>query len=193
VEYLGLRARGGRAEAVLTSHGEIHPGAVVLATGVAPAELLPVEQLRFKGHLVATEPAPATLSVGLNAAGIAIAQLDDGRLLAGGDLVPDDGSPEIDEAVVGRHHAGLGRLLPERAGLRLSHAWCCSRPGTADRVPVVDRAPGLDNVWLTAGHYTTGLLLAPVTGHAIASWIASGTAPTAMAQFRIDRRGAGLD
>src|SRR5262249_57435075 len=56
VEYLGLRVAGGRAEAVRTSHGDLHPGAVVLATGLAPPELLPAEQLRIKGHLAATGP-----------------------------------------------------------------------------------------------------------------------------------------
>lgn len=187
VEYLGLRAAGGRAEAVLTSHGEFQPGAVVVATGVAPPDLLPIEQLRLKGHLVATEPAPLALPLGFSGNGPLVAQLPDGRLLTGGDQVPDDGSPAVDPAAIERARAELARLLPASAGLRSTHAWSCARPATADRRPVIDRAPGLDNVWLTAGHFTTGLLLAAGTGAALAGWIASGRPPADVEPFRADR------
>jgi len=99
--------------------------------------------------------------------------------------VPDDGAADVDLATIGAFHAELARLLPDAASREFTHAWSCARPATADRLPVIDRAPGLDNVWVTAGHYTTGVLLAPATGHALASWIASGEAPPAAAQFRL--------
>jgi len=181
VEYLGLRRRGSRAEAVLTSVGELHPGAVVLATGVAPADLLPMPQLRVRGHLAATEPAGIELPVALSG----VWDLEGGGLLVGGDRAPDDGTAAIDPAAIASHRARLARLLPAAAGLRLTHAWVCARPATEDRLPVIDRAAGLDNVWLTAGHYTTGLLLAPATGHALARWIRTGTPPADAAPFRV--------
>jgi len=187
VEYLGLGVTGGRAETVHTSLGDIHPGAVVLATGVAPTGLLPIAQLRVKGHLAATRPSAISLPVALAAPGATVTPLEDGRLLVGGDRTPDDGSADVDPAAIGAFHAELGRLLPGAAGRGFSHAWSCARPATADRLPVVDRAPGLDNVWVTAGHYTTGVLLAAATGHALASWIATGVAPAQAAQFRLPR------
>jgi glycine/D-amino acid oxidase-like deaminating enzyme len=185
VEYLGLRVAGGRAEAVHTSHGDLQPGAVIIATGLAPPGLLPVERLRFKGHLAATGPVPGAIPVALSAPGGTVTPLEDGRLLVGGDRVPDDGLPEIDPATVRGFGAELDRLLPAVSAGEFTHAWSCARPATADRLPVVDRAPGLDNVWVTVGHYTTGVLLAPATGHALATWIATGEAPAAAAQFRL--------
>jgi glycine oxidase len=190
IEYLGLRRRGDRVEAVLTSHGEFQPGAVVLATGLAPADLLPVEQLRIKGHLLATEPAPFTLPLGLSGHGPLVLQLEDGRLLTGGDRAPDDGTLEVDQRAIEAARADLSRLLPASAGLRTTHAWACARPATGDRLPVIDRAPGLANAWLTAGHYTTGLMLALETGHALASWIATDRPPPAVEQFRAERPAA---
>ena len=138
-------------------------------------------------HLVATERAPVTLPAAITGSDVAITQLEDGRLLAGGDLVPDDGSAQVDPATIAVLRAGLARLLPSSAGLRLSHAWCCARPASADRLAVIDRAPGLDNVWLTAGHFTTGMLLAPAAGHALATWISSGVAPDSTALCRCAR------
>jgi glycine/D-amino acid oxidase-like deaminating enzyme len=45
------------------------------------------------------------------------------------------------------------------------------RPATGDGQPVIDRVPGLDNAWVSAGHDGTGLLMAPATGQALATWI----------------------
>jgi glycine oxidase len=184
VEYLGMRAAGGRVEAVNTSLGDLHPGAVVLATGLAPAGVLPLAQHRVKGHLAATAPVGTPLPVALTGAGWGMTPLEGGRLLIGGDQAPDDGSPDVDEAMIRGFRADLDRLLPGVAG-EFTHAWRCARPAIADRLPVIDRAPGLDNVWLTAGHFTTGLLLAPAAGQALATWIESGSAPQGIDPFRL--------
>jgi glycine/D-amino acid oxidase-like deaminating enzyme len=49
------------------------------------------------------------------------------------------------------------------------------RPYTPDEMPIVDRLPGTDNVFLAAGHFTKGVLLAPVTGEIIARWLVDGS------------------
>jgi glycine/D-amino acid oxidase-like deaminating enzyme len=49
-------------------------------------------------------------------------------------------------------------------------------PG-ADGQPVIDRVPGLDNAWVSAGHDGDGLLMAPATGQALATWITTGHQP----------------
>lgn len=185
VEYLGHRTAGGRVEAVHTSHGDVHPGALVLATGLAPPDVLPVAQLRVKGHLAATEPGATPPPVAMATPGGTVTPLEDGRLLVGGDRVADDGSPAVDEAAIRSFRAALDGALPAAAGRPFSHAWSCARPATADRMPVVDRAPGLENAWVTAGHYSTGLLLGLATGHALASWIDSGAAPEEAAFLRL--------
>src|SRR5262249_27992957 len=56
VEMLGIEVGGGRVTAVRTSDGDFRPGAVIFATGFAPAvpglEALTVPQRWVKGHLV---------------------------------------------------------------------------------------------------------------------------------------------
>jgi glycine/D-amino acid oxidase-like deaminating enzyme len=42
---------------------------------------------------------------------------------------------------------------------------------------VIDRVPGIDNAWLTSGHFRTGILMAPVTARTIAHWISTGEPP----------------
>jgi hypothetical protein len=42
---------------------------------------------------------------------------------------------------------------------------------------VIDRVSGLDNAWLTSGHYRTGILMAPATAQMITRWITASNPP----------------
>lgn len=185
VAYEGIKVDGGRIRTVHTSHGAVHPGAVVFATGLAPEGMSPMPQLRVKGHLCVTEPAPFHLEASITdrSGGIAVGQLPDRRILLGGDRRADDGRG-VEAAVIASFRDRLAALLPEAGGLEISHAWSCRRPATPDRWPLVDRVPDLDNAWVTAGHYATGILLAPEVAALLAGWIETGRAPDAIAPFR---------
>ena len=71
--------------------------------------------------------------------------------------------------------------------VRVRYQWCCFRPATADGQPVIDRVPGLDNAWVSAGHDGDGLLMAPATGQALASWIITSRQPQEVASFGLSR------
>ncbi len=173
--------RGGRIVEVATPIGSISPGAVVFATGEAPALLrLGLAQTRVKGHLLVTDPAPFRLPGTVE--GVAT-QLEDGRLLAGGTLDVDDHRADVRPAVIASIRAQLDAELPWASKLRTSHAWCCFRPtvgptvGGVGALPVVDRVPGTGNGWFTCGHAGTGILMAAVVGQAVARWIDGGKPP----------------
>jgi D-amino-acid dehydrogenase len=48
------------------------------------------------------------------------------------------------------------------------------RPASPDGLPILGRAPGLENVYLATGHGATGLQLGPYSGAAVAR-LALGT------------------
>jgi D-amino-acid dehydrogenase len=54
--------------------------------------------------------------------------------------------------------------------------WYGWRPMTYDSVPIVDRSPRYDNVYIAAGHNMLGLSMAPATGK-LAAELVNGTAP----------------
>lgn len=54
-------------------------------------------------------------------------------------------------------------------------AWMGWRPMTPDSVPIIDRLPKLENVFLAAGHNMLGLSMAPATGRVVAELIAGDT------------------
>jgi glycine oxidase len=169
--------KGSRLVTVSTAAGDIHPGAVVFATGMPPnlaglAASLPAS--RVKGHLLVTDPSPVLLP---GTVAPAATQLEDGRLLVGGTFDVGDESPGVRQDVVHSILADLYAQFPEVTGLRAAYQWCCFRPSHADGYPVIDQVPGLDNAWLTTGHFRTGILMAPVTAQMITHWISADQPP----------------
>jgi glycine oxidase len=185
VQVTGIEA-GRQGVRVRTDHGELHAGAVVLATGAAPAlQGLPPGggDLLVKGILIATAPAPFRLRLGIAGRGGLAGQLPDGRLLFGNTFDPADHSAEVRPETLAATRADLEALIPAAGGLPLSHAWSCFRPATATALPVIDKVRGLDRVWATHGHFRTGFLLAAATGQALATWISGGVRPDAVTPF----------
>ena len=186
VQVTGIEPAGPGALRVRTGHGDVEAGAVVLATGSGPRlEGLPLPhgQLLVKGTLVATAPAPFRLRLGVAGLGGLAFQLPDGRLLFGNTFDATDGSPEVRPETLVATRADLEALVPDAAGLPLSHAWSCFRPAIAAGLPVIDKREGLGDVWVTCGHFRTGFLLAAATGQALATWIAKGERPEGIAPF----------
>lgn len=176
---------------VHTSHGTITPGAVVFATGSAPAECGELRQGFVKGHMVATEPAGFTLDRMIVTLGVGIAQLADGRLICGGTEDYGDDDLEVADAPIATLRDAIKSAVPEAEPLEITHKWCCFRPHNDDDLPVVDRLPGTDNAWVVSGLFKTGVLMAPVIGELVAEWIGSGSQPAATEAFALSRVAVG--
>jgi glycine/D-amino acid oxidase-like deaminating enzyme len=177
VAATGVTVRGDRVVTVSTSAGDVDPGAVVFATGQPPVlDGLPlnIPSDRVKGHLLVTE-ATSVMLPGIVAP--VATQLEDGRLLAGGTFDIGDEDPAVQPDVIASIMDGLVAALPAAKGLGIAYQWCCFRPRHPDRRPVIDHIPGLDNAWLTSGHFRTGILNAPATAAVLARWISAGQPP----------------
>lgn len=75
VAMTDLEVSGGRIMRVRTTAGELHPGAVVFATGLAPEPWVQVPQRLVKGHLVATEPVGFRLACGVRGPGLGVGSM----------------------------------------------------------------------------------------------------------------------
>lgn len=187
VEATGHELDGARVIRVDTTEGMVEPGVVVYATGTAPDRVAQAPQSLVKGHLVATEPAGFRLPTAMVSPRALVLQLPCGRFVAGGTLDVGDDSDVVREGVVREVTEELHRLVPGSRGLEVTHRWCCFRPSTSDRLPVIDRLRGTENAWVTCGHFRTGLTCAPSVGRAIASWVETGHRPEGLEAFAIDR------
>ncbi|HEV3069599.1 MAG TPA: FAD-binding oxidoreductase [Streptosporangiaceae bacterium] len=182
-----VTTEGGRVTKVTTTAGDIYPGVVVFATGLPPLlDGLPLDlpASRVKGHLLVTEPSPVRLP---GTVAPVATQLEDGRLLVGGTFDMGDETPAVRQDVIDSILEALYATLPTVRGLAAAYQWYCFRPRHPDGLPVIDKVPGLDNAWLTSGHFRTGILMAPVTAATITRWISAGEPPAEAAAWSIDR------
>jgi glycine oxidase len=184
VEMLELESSAGRVTRVRTSHGDVSPGAVVVATGTT--DRIPAPQRAVKGHMLATEPAAFTLRT-LPAGVIGFVQTAQGHIVAGGTFELDDDEPAVREDVIEVMAAELRRIVPRAKELAVSRRWTCFRPSTFDELPVIDRLPGLENAWANVGHFRTGIMVAPAGAELLASWIVTGERPALAAAFASER------
>lgn len=63
---------------------------------------------------------------------------------------------------------GAAIYLKEPYGEVTQQEWFGWRPMTYDSVPILDRCPTMNNVFIAAGHNMLGLSMAPATGKAVA-------------------------
>jgi glycine/D-amino acid oxidase-like deaminating enzyme len=187
VRVEGMSTEAGRIRSVLTTAGELTPRNIVFAMGTPPrldGLALNIPSGEVKGHMLTTEPThlrlPGTVAP-------LATSIEDGRLMVGGTLDIGDRERTIRPEVIAAMWAELETAWPIVHGIRVAHHWACFRPAHPDHLPVIDRVPGVDNAWLTSGHYKTGILLAPATGIALAEWIASGQKPAQIEGLGIDR------
>jgi glycine oxidase len=189
VEAQAVHIRGERVVSVTTSAGVFKPGAVVFATGNPPNLQglgLDLAADLVKGHMLATEPAAARLPGSVSPV---VTPIEEGRLLVGGTVDVGDASPDVRPTVVSAMWRELQAQLADASRLRTSHQWCCFRPHHPDSLPVLDRVPGLRNAWLSSGHYKTGILMAPLTGQLLSTWIATDQQPPETLPLATDRPG----
>jgi glycine oxidase len=188
VEVAAAILEGERVAGVRTASGEeLRAAATVLATGAwaGESEWLPraarppvrpvkgqILELRAQDGVAPCERIVASERVYL-------VPRDDGRLIVGA-TVEERG---FDTAVTaGGVHELLReayRLLPDVAEMELVETMAGLRPGTPDNLPLI--GPGaLDGLVLAGGHHRNGILLAPLTGEAVAGLLSGGELPAAV-------------
>jgi glycine oxidase len=79
-------------------------------------------------------------------------------------------------------------ILPEVGELELVRARAGLRPGTPDNAPVVGAGELEGLIWAT-GHWRNGVLLAPLTGDAVAALLAGEPLPAGLEALSPDRFG----
>jgi glycine oxidase len=187
-----FEVRGGRILAVRTSLGSLAADQVCLTTGswsgalakklgASPAikpirgQMLLLSQLRPAVHRI------------VNAGRGYLVPRADGRLLVGSteeDVGFDRGTTA--GAVSALLQFALG-LVPELASAPVERTWAGLRPATRDGLPYLGRMPGLENAFLAAGHFRSGLQLSTGTARVMSQLMRGQRAEIDLTMFRLDR------
>jgi glycine oxidase len=104
----------------------------------------------------------------------------DGRLIVGATTEEQGFDSTVTAGGVHELLREAYRLLPEVAEMELVESMAGLRPGTPDNLPLI--GPGaLEGLILACGHYRNGILLAPLTGDAVAELLDGGELPESVA------------
>ncbi|HEX3609450.1 MAG TPA: glycine oxidase ThiO [Solirubrobacterales bacterium] len=189
VEVTEALLEGERIAGVRTgSGGELRTGAVVLATGAwsGSADWLP-EDARppvrpVKGQILELRAPDGRQPCERIVASerVYLVPRPDGRLIVGATTEERGFDSTVTAGGVHELLREAYRLLPDVAEMELVEAMAGLRPGTPDNLPLI--GPGaLDGLVLACGHYRNGILLAPLTGEAVAGVLAGEPLPDSLA------------
>jgi D-amino-acid dehydrogenase len=192
-EVLGVRRDARRITALETTRGELRAGEVVLAAGVWSGRLaheleLPLPLEGGKGYHVDVEARQGDPSVPLwlHEHRVVITPFG-ARLRLAGTLELTGTDQTVDPRRVDAIVEAATRAVPALASRPRLHVWRGLRPCTPDGLPVIGRAPGLDNLTVATGHGMWGLQLAPLTAELVGA-VVRGTPPALdLAPVRPDR------
>ena len=177
----GVLTQGGRVTAVRTA-AEIFPAdSVVLATGawsgLGLAGLAATPNVRpVRGQMLLFKLAPGVLDTIVYRNGLYLIPRRDGHVLVGSTLEDAGFDKSTDDATRQRLHAEAAELLPALAATQPVRHWAGLRPGSPDNIPVIDRHPDFDNVFVNTGHYRYGVTLAPAAAELLVD-LMEGKAP----------------
>ena len=68
------------------------------------------------------------------------------------------------------------RFVPGLATVPVAQVWSGVRPVTPHGDPVIGPVPGVEGLWVAAGHGGLGVMLAPATGRMLAEYLTAGNA-----------------
>lgn len=150
---------------------QIHSGAsvitakhVVITGGVASAKLVPgLQMTAVKGQCVQLNAMGMQLPYTLFHKGCYIIPRPGGTLVIGATMEQGLTDLQITDAGSLALNAIAERFIPGLSHLPVMNRWAGLRPKTVDDLPYIGRVPGKENMYIAAGHFRNGILLAPAT------------------------------
>ncbi len=182
-----------RVLGVRTNRGFVPARAVVNACGAWAADVpgvpahCAVPVVPVKGQMIALAAPASLVRHATWVPGAYLVPREDGRLLIGATVERVGFDRRVTAA--GVHdllHAALA-AAPSLAGFALTEHWTGLRPGTPDGLPFLG-ATALRGLYVAAGHYRNGILLAPATARLVADLVA-GANPAELRAFAPARLG----
>ncbi len=141
-------------------------------TALSPVRVEPV-----KGEMLLFKAKPGLLNRVVLDQGRYLIPRSDGRILVGSTLRRNGFDKRTTHEAYLQLRASALAILPALADFPVEVHWAGLRPGSPGGIPYIGAMPGSDNLYVNAGHYRNGLVLAPASCRLLADLIL-GRAPS---------------
>lgn len=169
----GLDISGDTVTGVITDKETVHAKTVIVAAGAWSGELLaktgfdlPVEPVRGQMVLFKAEAGKVN-HISLSQNHYVIPRRD-GRVLAGSTLEYAGFDKTTTAAALETLHTAAVRLVPGLRDAVIEKQWAGLRPGSPRGIPYIGRHPSLQHLYINAGHFRNGVVLAPASARLMA-------------------------
>ena len=128
--------------------------------------------------------APGVLDTIVYRKGLYLIPRRDGHILVGSTLEDVGFDKSTDMPTQQRLHAEAAELLPVLSSIQPIQHWSGLRPGSPDNIPIIDRHPDFDNVFVNTGHYRYGVTMAPASAELLVDLMEGNTPVLDPAPYR---------
>ena len=188
----GFERAGERLLSVQTAQGKMSATQYLLTAGAWSEELLQQIGWRpgirpIRGQIALLQSTPKLLTRVVEVGKRYLVPRLDGHVLIGS--TEEDAGFEKQttaSAIEGLLDFGLA-LVPGLASAPLECCWAGLRPGNPDGMPFLGRVPGVDNLFVAAGHYRAGIQLSAATGSLMCQMLLGQPTHIPLESFRLDR------
>jgi glycine oxidase len=168
VEVVGFRREGRRIARLETNQGPFPAGRVCLTSGAWTRLLLerlqqPNDILPIRGQMILYRCEKRPFTHILNEGPRYLVPRDDGRVLAGSTEEEVGYDKNTTDEGLAELRTFAADLLPELTAERIEQSWAGLRPGSIDGFPYIGPLPQLENAFVAAGHFRSGLFMSPGT------------------------------
>lgn len=179
VEIVLSSLAGDSVKSVLSTGGEKFSADVfVICTGAWSSLLLPklAEQAKplpvhpVRGQMIQYRPASVPPCM-IMSDGRYLIPRRDGHVLCGSTLEEAGFDKTTTEEAHKLLHDAAKKLWPPLANEKPIAQWAGLRPSSPNGVPFMGKIPCMENLWISAGHYRNGLVLAPASARFMADLI----------------------
>jgi hydrogen cyanide synthase HcnC len=191
-EVTGVVRVGSRVLAVETRDQTIACDVMVNAAGSWAGQIaamagteVPVTPVR--GQIVCTETLPKILNACISTSDCYLAQKKHGEIIIGSTTEEVGFDTRSTTTDARRLAEGAVRAIPELAHATIKRVWSGLRPGSPDELPILGPVDGLTGYLNACGHFRTGILNAPLTGHIVAALAADDESPHPIEPFLVSR------
>lgn len=165
-EVTDVVLRGNRIAELRTESGSLHADQYCFTAGAWTGTLLArlgisLGVVPIRGQMVLFRCRRPPIARIVNEGSRYLVPRDDGRLLAGSTEEEAGFDKRTTDEAIAELTAFGRQLVPALADANIERSWAGLRPGSFDGLPYMGRLPNLDNGYVAAGHYRSGLYLSP--------------------------------
>lgn len=187
-----IRCLNGHAEMQYDGNWQTTDG-IVLTTGVWTGQIAATLELELsiipiRGQMLLLKTATPLVHSIINMGQRYILAREDGHTLIGSNEEESGFELGTTDSVLQSLLNFATHLLPELESAEQVRSWSGLRPMTFDGFPMIGRVPGIENLYVAAGHHRSGLHLSPGTAVLIADMLSEMTPRIPIDAFQIRKQ-----